>query len=173
MFAHKLLIINRYFRMQQITQQTNLPVVSYNLLSQCRIMIFVFLPHRINLILHVFLTDRMVQVRLMGHIPHRGGGGGGGGTHPPTSKSWQLHGQTVEMAGAGLDSSILSPFLSEPDLDNPNAVPPPEGAFGKFLQSLPSKSATASQGCKFVYDHFPSSREILTRHGRLRGLPIP
>ena len=42
--------------------------------------------------------------------------------------------------------------------------------FGKFLQSLPSKSATASQACKFVYDHFPSSREILSRHGRLRGL---
>ena len=42
--------------------------------------------------------------------------------------------------------------------------------FRKFLQSLPSKSATASQACKFVYDHFPSSREILSRHGRLRGL---
>ena len=42
--------------------------------------------------------------------------------------------------------------------------------FGKFLQSLPSKSATASQGCKFVYEHFPSSHEILSRHGRLRGL---
>ena len=33
--------------------------------------------------------------------------------------------------------------------------------FGKFLQSLPSKSATASQAYKFVYDHFPSSREIM------------
>ena len=51
------------------------------------------------------------------------------GTHPPTSKSWQLHAQTAEMAQAGLDSSILSPFLSEPDLDHPNAMPPPEGAY--------------------------------------------
>ena len=33
------------------------------------------------------------------------------------------------MARAGLDSSILSPFLSEPDLDHPNAMPPPEGAY--------------------------------------------
>ena len=42
--------------------------------------------------------------------------------------------------------------------------------FGKFLQSLPSKSATASQACKVVYDHFPFSHEILSRHGRLHGL---
>ena len=33
------------------------------------------------------------------------------------------------MAQAGLDSSILSPFLSEPDLDHPNAMPPPEGSY--------------------------------------------
>ena len=61
-----------YFRMQQITQQTNLPVVGYNLLSQRKIMIFIFLPHRINLTLYVFLVERMVQIRLMGHIPTRG-----------------------------------------------------------------------------------------------------
>ena len=42
--------------------------------------------------------------------------------------------------------------------------------FGKFLQSLPSKSATASQTCKSVYESYPSSREILARHGRLCGL---
>ena len=52
-----------------------------------------------------------------------------GVTHPPTSKSWQLHAQTAEMARAGLDSSILSQFLSEPDLDHPNAMPPPKGAY--------------------------------------------
>ena len=52
-----------------------------------------------------------------------------GGTHPLTSKSWQLHSQTAEMARAGLHSSILSPFLSEPDLDHTNAIPPPEGAY--------------------------------------------
>ena len=66
--------------------------------------------------LHVFLGDRM------GHIPTRG-------THPPTSKSLQLHAQTAEMARAGLDSSILSPFLSEPDLDHPKTMPPPEGLY--------------------------------------------
>ena len=44
--------------------------------------------------------------------------------------------------------------------------------FGKDLQYLPSMSATASQACKFLYGHFPSSRETLARHGRLRGLVI-
>ena len=52
-----------------------------------------------------------------------------GDTHPPTSKSWQLHPQTAEMARTRLDSSILSPFLSEPDFDHPDAMPPPEDAY--------------------------------------------
>ena len=42
--------------------------------------------------------------------------------------------------------------------------------FGKYLHSLPSKSSTASQACKFVYQSYPSAREILFRHGKLRGL---
>ena len=45
----------------------------------------------------------------------------------PSSPSWQLHAQTAEMARAGLDSSILSPFLPEPDLDYPEALPPTGG----------------------------------------------
>ena len=44
--------------------------------------------------------------------------------------------------------------------------------FGKFLQSLPSKSTTASQACKFVYEHFPSSQDVLGIRGGLRGLCI-
>jgi len=42
--------------------------------------------------------------------------------------------------------------------------------FGKYLQSLPNKSAVSSQACKYVYEHFPASREILARHGKLKGL---
>ena len=95
LFAYKLLLINRYFRMQQITQQTNLPVVGYNLLSQCRIMIFIFLPHRINLMLHVFHMDRMVQIRLMGHIPTRG--------YPPTH--FQI--MAVACPNCGNDMSLV------------------------------------------------------------------
>ena len=43
---------------------------------------------------------------------------------------------------------------------------------GKYLQSLPSKSATASQPCKFVYLFIIkfSFWEILARHGNLCGL---
>ena len=45
------------------------------------------------------------------------------------------------MARAGLDFSILSPFLPEPDLDHPNAMPPPEGSYldpnsEKYFQKL-------------------------------------
>ena len=42
--------------------------------------------------------------------------------------------------------------------------------FGKYLYSLPSKSSTASQACKFVYQSCQSAREILSRHEKLRGL---
>ena len=49
--------------------------------------------------------------------------------HHPSTKAWQLHAQTAEMARAWLDSSILSPFLPEPDLDHPNAMPSPESSY--------------------------------------------
>ena len=42
--------------------------------------------------------------------------------------------------------------------------------FGKYLSSLPNKIATASQACKQVYLNYPSAREILSRHGKLRGV---
>ena len=42
--------------------------------------------------------------------------------------------------------------------------------FGKYLSSLPNKTATASQAGKQVYMTYPSAREILTRHGKLHGL---
>ena len=42
--------------------------------------------------------------------------------------------------------------------------------FGKYLNSLPTKTATASQACKFVYGAYLPAREILNRHGKLRGL---
>ena len=42
--------------------------------------------------------------------------------------------------------------------------------FGQYLSLLPNKTATASQACKHVYLHYPSAKEILARHGKLRGL---
>ena len=42
--------------------------------------------------------------------------------------------------------------------------------FGKYLSSLPNKTATASQACKQVYLNYSSAREILYLHGKLRGL---
>ena len=45
----------------------------------------------------------------------------------PTSTSlhnWKVSDQLAEMQQSGLDSSILSPFLPEPDIDHPNMFPP-------------------------------------------------
>ena len=42
--------------------------------------------------------------------------------------------------------------------------------FGKHLNSLPTKTATASQACKFVYGAYLQAQEILNCHGKLRGL---
>ena len=56
-------------------------------------------------------------------------------------RSWSLHAQITEMAQAGLDSSILSPFLPEPDLDPPHMFPPVENVgldphFEEYFQKL-------------------------------------
>ena len=45
----------------------------------------------------------------------------------PTGTSlhnWKVSDQFAEMQQSGLDSSILSPFLPEPDIDHPNIFPP-------------------------------------------------
>ena len=42
--------------------------------------------------------------------------------------------------------------------------------FAMYLNSFTSKSAVSSQICKHVYEHLPIAKEILARHGRLRGL---
>ena len=42
--------------------------------------------------------------------------------------------------------------------------------FGKYLNSLPSKSSTVSQACKFVYQQYPQSREILAGPFHLKSL---
>ena len=41
---------------------------------------------------------------------------------------------------------------------------------GKYLETLPSLSIVSSQACKFIYECYPPSREILARHGRFCGL---
>ena len=50
-------------------------------------------------------------------------------SHPHAPSSWQLHAQTAKMAEAGLYSSLLHPFLSEPDLDHPDALPSIGGVY--------------------------------------------
>ena len=64
-----------------------------------------------------------------------------GVSHCPSNHTCHLHAQTAETTKTGLDSSILSPFLPEPDLDYPNAIPPPEGAYldpnsDEYIQQL-------------------------------------
>ena len=79
-----------------------------------------------------------------------------------------------------LQPSNDSVVASEPEAESPAPLPTashvnPELCqvayeFGKYLASLSNKTATASQACKQVYLSYPSAREILTRHGKLRGL---
>ena len=76
-----------------------------------------------------------------------------------------------------LQPSNDSVVESEPKAESPAPLPTashvnPELCqvayeFGKYLASLPNKTATASQVCKQVYLSYPSAREILTRHGKL------
>ena len=66
----------------------------------------------------------------------------------------------------------MKQWLHEDDMDSDSTtkidkVPINTDEFGKYLNSLPSKSSTVSQACKFVYQQHPPSREILARHGHL------
>ena len=61
------------------------------------------------------------------------------------------------------DTQTPTPVAFSPDNDLVQVA----YQFGKFLQSFPSKSATASQACKFGYEHCPFSQEISGRHGHL------
>ena len=51
-----------------------------------------------------------------------------GSTHRYLSGNWNISDQLAEMQQSGLDSSILSPFLPEPDTDHPNIFPPTSAA---------------------------------------------
>ena len=42
--------------------------------------------------------------------------------------------------------------------------------FGTYLDSLPSKTSSASQAFKYVYEHYLASHESLAHHDRLKGL---
>ena len=85
----------------------------------------------------------------------------------------------VAPESASADLRPPDEILVEPDIGpnaeqghaNPNAdLVSVAFEFGKYLESLPNKSAVSSQACKFVYEHFPATGEILTHHGRLIGL---
>ena len=80
------------------------------------------------------------------------------------------------------DLQPLSDAVVVPESEKEVPAPPPNVShvhselsqvayeFGKYLSSLPNKTATASQACKQVYMTYPFSREIFTSHGKLRRL---
>ena len=56
-----------------------------------------------------------------------------------------------------------------------NPVPQSELAtvafhFGEYLLQCSHHTSVVSKGCKFVYNKYLPARDILSRHGRLRGL---
>ena len=42
--------------------------------------------------------------------------------------------------------------------------------FGEYLLQCSHHTSVVSEACKFVYKKYPPARDILSRHGRLRGL---
>ena len=79
------------------------------------------------------------------------------------SCSWKLAQQKSEMARAGLDSSILSPFLPEPESDHPHAFPPTDSGglephseeyFNKLVQALELDSPIYSHVDPLIMEKF-------------------
>ena len=95
----------------------------------------------------------------------------------PSSSSWQLHAQTAEMARAGLDSSILSPFLPEPDLDHPEALPTTGGVYlDPYSNEYFDKLIAALELDSPVYANIDSGviakfKEILRKYAEAFHLP--
>ncbi|KAL9962054.1 hypothetical protein ACROYT_G031119 [Oculina patagonica] len=56
-------------------------------------------------------------------------------------------------------SSTLSPDLNKVAL-----------SFGQYLSTLSKPQCYASEACKVVYQSLPEARDILNRHGKLKGL---
>ena len=88
-------------------------------------------------------------------------------THPRyakcPAKTWDLNQQKSEMAKAGLDSSVLAPFLPEPESDHPHEFPPLDSAvldphseeyFNKLVTSLDLDSPTYSHVDPIIMQQF-------------------
>ena len=56
-------------------------------------------------------------------------------------------------------SIVLSPDLNKVAL-----------SFGQYLCSLSKPQCYASEACKAIYQRLPDARDILNRHGKLKGL---
>ena len=79
------------------------------------------------------------------------------------AKMWDLNQQKSEMAKAGLDSSVLAPFLPEPESDHPHAFPPLDSAvldphseeyFNKLVTALDLDSPTYSHVDPIIMQQF-------------------
>ena len=80
-----------------------------------------------------------------------------------TAHLWNLDQQKSEMTHVGLDSSILSPFLPEPESDHPHAFPPTDSGgldpnsdeyFNKLVHALELDSPTYSHVDPVIMQHF-------------------
>ena len=71
---------------------------------------------------------------------------------------------------AGIEMKVDTPDCTTPVATANSDLNQVAQDFGKYLASLPSKTSSASQACKYVYEKYPASREIFARHGRLKGL---
>ena len=79
------------------------------------------------------------------------------------AKTWDLNQQKSEMAKAGLDSSVLAPFLPEPESDHPHEFPPLDSAvldphsqeyFNELVTALDLDSPTYSHVDPIIMQQF-------------------
>ena len=93
------------------------------------------------------------------------------------SRSWKLDQQKSELARTGLDSSVLSPFLPEPESDHPHAFPPTDSGgldphseeyFNKLVQALELDSPTYSHVDPRIMQEF---KELLRKYPEAFYLP--
>ena len=94
-------------------------------------------------------------------------------------QSWSLQAQTSEMTKAGLDSSYLSPFLPEPDLDPPHVHPPVEDVsldphseeyFQQLVAALDLETDTYAHVDLAIMSKF---KALIRKYSHAFYLPVP
>ena len=123
--------------------------------------------HEFEQLLHKYPTALLLSGSLLGEIhgfEHHieTDGDPCADIRPDTEQEQPLQNATPSLQ----EHNVVRPqsFASSPDL-NKVAL-----SFGQYLSSLSKPQCYASEACKAVYQCLPDARDILNRHGKLKGL---